>query len=123
MRYGKSPDVAELLIVNAETCPTMMVKKVPQKCELYQAIFEKAADILNLAKDKQLIYKGEFPSQVGERLRLEMSKPTRHKWTQKERESVRTRQGELCECGATLGNSIWITSFHYSTGVRIPWTT
>ena len=83
--YGKSPDIAELLIVKAEACPEFRVKKVPQKCELYQAIFEKATEMLNLAKDKQLVYKGEFPAQVCERLRLEVSKPTRHKWTQKER--------------------------------------
>ena len=37
--YGKSPDLAELLIVDAEMCPEIRVKKVPQKCELYQAIF------------------------------------------------------------------------------------
>ena len=102
MKYGKSPDIGDLLIVKAEACPEFRVKKVPQKCELYQAIFEKATEMWNLAKDKQLVYKGEFPSQVCERLRLEVSKPTRHKWTQKERESVRIRQGELCECGATL---------------------
>ena len=74
MKYGKSPDIAELLILKAEACPKMIVKRVPQKCELYQAIFEKATELLNLAKDKQLVYKGEFPSQVCERLRLEVSK-------------------------------------------------
>ena len=64
MKYGKSPDIGDLLIVKAEACPEFRVKKVPQKCELYQAIFEKATELLNLAKDKQLVYKGEFPSQV-----------------------------------------------------------
>ena len=75
---------------------------MPTKCELYQAIFDKATELLNLAKDKQLVYRGEFPSQVCERLRLEVSRSTRHKWTQKECESVRIRQGCLCECGAIL---------------------
>ena len=60
MKYGKSPDVAELLILKAEACPKMIVKRVPQKCELYQAIFEKATELLNLAKESSWSTRANF---------------------------------------------------------------
>ena len=102
LKYGKSPDVAEVLVVDAPECPTMIVRKVPPKWNIYQAIFAKGQELLKLSKGKQLVYKGEFPSSVCERLRLEVSKPTRHRWTDKERESVRLRQGCRCVCGTPI---------------------
>ena len=38
MIYGKSPDIADLLIVTAQSCPEMRVKRVPAKYRIYQAI-------------------------------------------------------------------------------------
>ena len=66
-------------------------------------MFEKASEILNLQKDKQLVYKGESVSQVCDRIRLEIMRPSRHQWTDKEFHTILSRQGNTCECG------VWLT--------------
>ena len=101
-KYGPSPDKPTCLIVNAKACPLFVIRQVPVDCELYQAIFDKAVEILKLEKGRQLVYRGESASQVAERLRLEVSRPRRHKWTDKERQIILARQNNRCECGAEL---------------------
>ena len=53
-------------------------------------------------KDKQLVYRGESMSQVYERLRLEIMRPTPHQWSQEGRDTMLSRQGHQCECGLEL---------------------
>ena len=49
------------------------------------------------------MYRGESMSQVIERLRLEVSRIVRHRWTTEERERVRIDQNGTCkECDAPL---------------------
>ena len=100
--YGPSPDEPTVLLVNAAECPLFVVREVPAECELYQAIFDKATDMLRLQKGKQLVYKGESGSQVAERLRLEASRICRQQWTNTERQTRLARQNNQCECGAEL---------------------
>ena len=100
--YGPSPDKPTVLLVNAAQCPLFVVREVPVECELYQAIFDKAAEMLHLQKGKQLVYKGESGSQVAERLRLEVSRICRRQWTNTERQTILARQNNQCECGAGL---------------------
>ena len=87
-KYGPSPDKPTVLLVTAEECPLFVIRQVPVECELYQAIFDKAADMRKLDKGKQLVYRGESASQVAEHLRLEVSRPRRHKWTDTERKTI-----------------------------------
>ena len=103
-KYGPSPDKPTVLVVNAAECPLFIVRQVPLECELYQAIFDKAAEMLHLHKGKQLVYRGESASQVAERLRLEVSRASRHEWTDTERKTILARQNNQCECGAELAD-------------------
>ena len=100
--YGPSPDKPTVLLVNAAECPLFVVREVPVECKLYQAIFDKAAEMLHLQKGKQLVYKGESGSQVAERLRLEASRICRRQWTNTERQTILARQNNQSECGADL---------------------
>lgn len=101
-KYGPSPDKPTILLVIAQHCPTFVIHEVPPDHQLLQSIFDKATEMLQLKKDKQLVYKGESMSQVCERLRLEIMRPSRHQWTQKERDTILSRQGHKCECGVEL---------------------
>ena len=101
-KYGPSPDKPTVLLVNAAECPLFVVRQVPVECELYQSIFDKAAEMLHLHKGKQLVYKGESASQVAERLRLEVSRIRRRQWTDTERKTILARQNRQCECGVEL---------------------
>ena len=103
-KYGPSPDKPTVLVVNAAECPLFIIRQVPLECELYQAIFDKAAEMLHLHKGKQLVYRGESASQVADRLRLEVSRISRHKWTDTERKTILARQNNQCECGAELAD-------------------
>ena len=94
--YGPSPDKPTVLLVNAAECPLFVVREVSLECELYQAIFDKAAEMLHLQKGKQLVYKGESGSQVAERLRLEASRICRRQWTNTERQTILARQNNQC---------------------------
>ena len=46
-KYGSSPDKPTVLLVTAAECPVFVIRQVPVECELYQAIFDKAAEISN----------------------------------------------------------------------------
>ena len=56
-KYGPSPDKPTILLVIAQYCPTFVIHAVPQDCQLLQSIFDKATEMLQLKKDKQLVYK------------------------------------------------------------------
>ena len=90
------------LRLTPDKCPTFVVHAVPTECNLLKTIFDKASEILNLKKDKQLVYKGESVSQVCDRIRLEIMRPSRHQWTDKEFYTILSRQGNTCECGVWL---------------------
>ena len=102
-RYSGSPDIAMTLVVRAESCPLFVIRKVPQDYEILRRVFEVAVEELNLDAGRQLVYRGESMSQVTERLRLEVSRVVRHRWTTEERERVRIDQNGACnECEAPL---------------------
>ena len=63
---------------------TFAVHTVPRGCDLLQIIFDKASEMLGLKKDKQLVYKGGSVSQACDRIRLEVMRPSRRQWTEKE---------------------------------------
>ena len=48
------------------------------------------------------MYKGESVSQVCDRIRLGIMRPSRHQWTDKEFYTILSRQGNTCECGVWL---------------------
>ena len=48
------------------------------------------------------MYRGESVSQVCDRIRLEIMRPSRHQWTGKEYYTILSRQGNTCECGVEL---------------------
>ena len=48
------------------------------------------------------MYKGESVGQVCDRIRLEIMRPSRHQWTDKEFHTILSRQGNICECGVEL---------------------
>ena len=100
-RYGGSPDIATTLLVRAESCPLFVIRKVPQNYEILRRVFEVAVEELNLDASRHLVYRGETMSQVTERLRLEVVRVVRHRWTTEEQERVRIDQNGACkECDA-----------------------
>ena len=102
-KYGPSPDKATILLLKAQHCPEFVIHAIPPDYQLLQSIFDKATEMLHLKKDKQLVYKGESMSQVCERLRLEIMRPSRrHQWTLQERDTILSRHGHKCECGTEL---------------------
>ena len=84
-KHGPSPDEPTVLLATASGCPLFVTRQVQVECELFQAVFEKAPQILTLEEGKQLVYRGESAGQVAERLRLEISGHLRHKWTDTEK--------------------------------------
>ena len=101
-KYGPSPDKPTILLVIAAHCPIFVILAAPQDFQLLQRISDKATDMLKRKKDKQLVYMGESMSQVCERLRLEIMRPARHDWSNKELDNILSEQDSNCECGAEL---------------------
>ena len=60
-KYGPSPDKPTVLLVNAAECPLFVVRQVPVECELYQAIFDKATEMLHLHKGNHWSIKASLP--------------------------------------------------------------
>jgi len=101
--YGASPDKATGIVVHAKGCRHFIVRSVPKDYEILAAIFETATEELHLDPDRVLVYKGESGSQVAERLRLEVSRVRRCRWSAKDRQVVRARQCLSCaHCGGAI---------------------
>ena len=101
--YGASPDEPANLTVEAEGCPKTIARAVPVDHELCKAIFDTAVARLRLDGTRQLIYRGESLTAVTERLRIELSRPTRGTWSQDNRCEILNRQGGRCRnCESTV---------------------
>ena len=84
-------------MVTAAGCARLIVRSVPKDYAMCQAVFSTAVEFLRLDPTKQLVYKGEGKSQVMERLRLEVSRPTRRKWPLELRAAILHAQGDQCK--------------------------
>ena len=99
-RYGPSADKPTVLLVTEIECPLSVMRQVPAECELHQAIFDKAADMLKLEKGRQLVYRGE----CGRASAIGGEPPQRRRRTDTERKTRLARQRDQCECGAELSD-------------------
>ena len=82
--------------------PHFCYPRSPTRLRIDAKHFDKASEMLQLKKGKQLVYKGESISQVCDRLRLEIMHPSRHQWTPKEQNTLLSKHGYKCECGVEL---------------------
>ena len=87
----------------------MIINEVPREWGLCQAMYTECAALLGLDPTKKLMYKGEGPAQVCERLRVDITKHySRKSLTAPERLTVKNKYGGNCaSCECQLEEDSW----------------
>ena len=101
--YGQGPDDKTRLIVDAGyNVPTMVVVKIPREHKILQQICKHVTTAMELDPGA-MVYKGQTKAQIGERLRLILSKARRTQLNNEQANHLLVKQCLKCNlCGCAL---------------------